>query len=132
MGGNRWQQLFSLVRKRQNDRRKQDQVMRVDEDTYKVASQSRDVSYDVVRTETGWTCGCFDHFYRQVRCKHIIAVEISQQLRNHVHKNVVIEPVNISTCIVCGSSHLKKFGIRHNNYGDIQRFCCLDWTRHSA
>ena len=105
---------------------KHDQVMRVDETSYKVASQSRDLSYDVVRTAKGWACTCFDHFYRQIRCKHIIAVEISQQLRNHVHKNVIIEPVNISTCLACGSSHLKKFGVRHNKYGDLQRFCCLD------
>src|SRR5208337_4226325 len=43
-----------------------------------------------------------------------------------VRENIVIEPVNISSCVACGSSHLKRFGVRHNKCGDIQRFCCLD------
>ena len=91
---------------------KHDQVMRVDESAYKVASQSRDLSYDVRRTEKGWTCSCFDHFYRQVRCKHIIAVEISQQLRNHVRENVIIEPVNISTCSILPFKQLEEVWIK--------------------
>jgi len=106
---------------------KPNQIQRMDERFYKVASQSDHGMYDVVRRENGaWICGCFDHYYRQVRCKHIIAVEISQQLREKVRENVIIEPVNVSTCLACGSGHLKKFGVRHNKYGDIQRFCCLD------
>jgi transposase-like protein len=34
--------------------------------------------------------------------------------------------VRISACTACGSNHLKKFGLRHNKYGDIQRFLCAD------
>ena len=106
---------------------KPNQIQRMDERFYKVASQSDHGMYDVVRRENGsWICNCFDHHYRQVRSKHIIAVEISQQLREHVRENVIIEPVNVSTCLACGSSHLKKFGVRHNKCGDLQRFCCLD------
>jgi transposase-like protein len=96
---------------------------------YKVASQSKDLSYDVVRTEKGWKCSCLDHHYREVRCKHIIGVEISQQLREHVRENILIEPVTVSTCLVCGSKDLKKFGVRHNKYGDLQRFLCADCHR---
>jgi transposase-like protein len=105
---------------------KHDQIMRMDDTSYKVASQSRDLSYDVTLTERGWKCNCLDYHYRQVRCKHIIAVEISQRLRDKVRENILIEPVNISTCLACGSSHLKKFGVRHNKCGDIQRFLCAD------
>lgn len=83
--------------------------------------------YDVTRKQNGaWLCTCPDHIYREVRCKHIIACQIREQLREKVRQNVIIEPVNVSTCLACGSSHLKKFGIRRNKCGDLQRFCCLD------
>jgi len=102
------------------------QVMRMDEKSYKVGSQSRDLSYDVILSARGWMCNCLDYQYRQVRCKHIIAVEISHGLREKVKENVVIAPVEIHACLFCQSTHLKKSGIRHNKSGDIQRFCCLD------
>jgi transposase-like protein len=109
------------------------QIQRIDERSYKVASQSGDGMYDVVRRENGsWLCNCLDFHYRAaqlhqiVRCKHIIACQIRLELKNKVRENVVIEPINISACLACGSSHLKKFGLRHNKYGNIQRFCCLD------
>ena len=104
---------------------KHDQVMRVDEDSYKVASQSRDLSYDILRTEKGWTCTCFDHFYRQVRCKHIIACQICEQLRQKVRENVVIRPIEITACVFCHGNDLKRYGLRHNKYGDLQRFLCV-------
>ena len=102
---------------------KHDQVMRVDEDSYKVASQSRDLSYDVVQTEKGWTCTCFDHFYRQVRCKHIIAVDLSKKLREHVQARVIEPITGIAACVFCSGKIMKK-GLRHNKYGDIQKFQC--------
>ncbi len=109
------------------------QIQRMDERSYKVASQSRDVCYDVVKRESGyWLCNCLDFHYRAselhqiVRCKHIIACQIREHLREKVRENIVIEQVNISACLTCGSSHLKRFGVRHNKCGDIQRFCCLD------
>ena len=100
--------------------------MAMDERHFKVASQSGDGMYDVVRRENGsWMCNCFDHYYRQVRCKHIIACQIREQLRERVRENVIIRPVEITACIYCHSDKaLKRFGIRHNKYGDIQRFAC--------
>jgi transposase-like protein len=105
---------------------KPNQIMRMEEGFYKVASQSRNLSYDVTLISTGWKCSCLDYHYRTVRCKHIIAVEISQRLREKVRENVVIAPVEIHACHFCRSEHLKKFGIRRNKSGDIQRFYCLD------
>src|SRR5208282_4212228 len=109
------------------------QIQQMDESHYKVASQRRDGMYDVIRRESGsWLCNCLDFHYRAleqrhiVRCKHIIACQIREQLREKVRENIIIEPVNISSCMSCGSSHLKRFGVRHNKCGDIQRFCCLD------
>ena len=64
-----------------------------------------------------------------VRCKHIIACQIREQLREKVRENVIIRPVEITACIYCQSVGLKKFGIRHNKYGDIQRFLCVGCER---
>lgn len=44
---------------------------------YRVKSQSGNGYYDVEETEIGWKCSCPDHKYREMKCKHIWAVEIS-------------------------------------------------------
>jgi transposase-like protein len=73
-----------------------------------------------------WICECPDNKYRHVKCKHIFAVEFSQKMNAQVKKNIVIQEVEIHNCIFCHSTHIKKFGLRHNKTGDIQRFMCLD------
>jgi transposase-like protein len=104
-------------------------VKRISSDWYQVASQSGKGRYDVHLAESGWTCSCPDHFYREVKCKHIFATEYSRKLREKVRENVIIEPIEINACIFCESSRLKKYGIRHNKQGDIQRFLCADCGR---
>jgi transposase-like protein len=47
-------------------------------------------------------------------------------LREQVRKNIVIEEVAVSNCVFCHSSNIKKFGIRRNKSGNIQRFVCGD------
>jgi transposase-like protein len=102
-------------------------IMCVGERFYRVSSQSGQGMYHVTRKENGgWICDCPDHVYREVRCKHIIAVQIRTELRNKVRENVIIQPVTITVCLFCHSSNLKKFGLRHNKYGDIQRYLCGD------
>jgi len=108
---------------------KPNQIQRMDERFYKVASQNGHGMYDVVQRENGsWICNCLDFHYREVRCKHIIAVELSLKLHEAVKENV-IQPVTVTTCLFCRSENLKKFGLRHNKYGDIQRFLCADCHR---
>jgi transposase-like protein len=103
------------------------QVVRLDENTYRVSSQSGDGMYSVNRRANGsWICNCLHHYYRQVRCKHIIAAQIAGEIRNKVRENVVIQPISITSCLACGSKNLKKFGLRRNKYGNIQRFLCGD------
>jgi putative transposase len=106
-------------------------VRRIDEHTYKVRSQSSDNEYDVMNTELGMICSCSDHIYRGVKCKHIHAVEFSQTLRKEVKKKseVIIQPIVNTNCIFCKSDNLVKFGIRHNNHGDIQKFKCKSCNR---
>ncbi len=65
-------------------------VTRLDETTYKVASQSSRAIYEIVSTELGWICQCADHVYRGVKCKHIWAVEFSFAVRRLVQKETVI------------------------------------------
>ena len=113
-------------------------IVKQGERFFRVASQSRDMMYDVTRKENGgWLCTCPDFTYRSVyaggqllRCKHIIACEIREQLREKVRENVIIRPVEITACIYCHSDRaLKRFGVRHNKYGDLQRFLCANCNR---
>jgi transposase-like protein len=105
------------------------QISRIDQYTYKVLSQNGNGEYAVCLSENEWRCECPDHRFRAVKCKHIWAVEYSLKLREQVSKNIVIEEVAISNCIFCHSSNVKKFGVRHNKAGDIQRFLCGDCNK---
>lgn len=106
-------------------------VRRIDNQSYEVRSQSGNGEYQVLYTELGWICSCSDHIYRGVKCKHIYAVEFSQTLRKEVKKksDVIIQPIVSTNCIFCKSDKLVKFGIRHNNDGDIQKFKCKSCNR---
>jgi putative transposase len=99
-------------------------INRLDENTYKVKSQSMNMYYEVIHTENGWSCQCSDARYRGIRCKHAWAVEYSSEFRRLVQNEVVIKPINVSNCPKCSSSDIVKHGIRHNKFGDIQRFSC--------
>jgi transposase-like protein len=95
-----------------------------------VTSQSGHGMYNVTKARMnktiGWTCDCPDFTYRQVKCKHVWAVEFSSALREHVKHSVVIEPLSPNVCPYCASSKLVRHGVRHNKYGDLQRFTCRD------
>jgi len=112
---------------------KPNQIRRLSERFYKVASQSGYGTYDVrearINESVGWICTCPDFTYRAVKCKHIWAVEFSAKLREIV-KPSVIEPINVDGCMYCKSDHLIKWGIRHNKYGNIQKFSCKACGRY--
>src|SRR5688572_16744733 len=90
-------------------------ISRLDDNTYQVRSQSGNGSYVVVITPFSKKCNCPDHVYRNVQCKHIIAIEYSQELRHEVETTIkaVISEVKISGCKHCGSANVKKVGLRH-------------------
>ena len=100
------------------------QIKRIDDFNYEVLSQRGNGSYLVSQTEDVWICECPDHRFRSVKCKHIFAVEFSITLRKEVSSNIVIEPLNVQICPYCQSEEIVKRGVRHNSYGDIQRFSC--------
>ena len=105
---------------------KECQITRFDASTYKVLSQSGNGEYAVCLSEDEWRCECPDHRFRGVKCKHIWAVDFSLKMREQVRRNLVIEEVTVSNCVFCHSSNIKKFGVRRNKSGDIQRFLCAD------
>ena len=103
------------------------QIKRLDDKTYQVLSQSGHGLYTVVRNshiKFGWRCSCPDHIYREVKCKHIWAVEFSQAIRAEVSQQVAIKPLDLSTCLYCDSRAIVKHGLRHTKTGEIQRYSC--------
>lgn len=101
-------------------------VYRINGLKYKVKSQSGNSYYDVEETEIGWKCSCPDHKYRGMKCKHIWAVEISLGMREQAKPKTILEPVIVQDCLSCHGTNLKKFGMRHNKSGDLQRYRCSD------
>ena len=125
---------YSLVIGTREDRgkaiaEKDGQIKRIDDNSYKVKSQSTDAVYTVTSTEIGWKCTCPDHTSRGVKCKHIWGIEISYAIRKEVRKNVTIQQIVVSDCLYCHSANIKKDGIRHNKSGNIQRFVCDDCNK---
>lgn len=109
---------------------KQD-VTRIESDYYIVKSQTTLRQYNVVKIGDAWKCTCPDHTYRQVCCKHIHAVEFSIKIREEVKAktNQDIKTITVNDCLFCHSGNIKKFGIRKNKSGDIQRFVCSDCSK---
>jgi putative transposase len=104
--------------------RMNNQVKRIDANSYVVKSQSNNGEYCVSKTDEGWKCECPDHVYRHVKCKHIFAVEFSVSFRAEVAIGRVISEVNVQVCQYCGSENIVKNAVRHNQNGDIQRYKC--------
>lgn len=109
-----------------------DQITRINDNYYRVKSQSSEKAYNVTAIPSGWYCTCPDHIYRQVCCKHIHAVEFSIKLREEIRQknSVTISPISISECLYCKSDNITKDGLRHNKYGDIQKFYCKNCNKY--
>lgn len=110
---------------------KTNQIQRIDDNNYRVKSQTRNEVYEIIKsssTELGWICSCPDHMYRNVTCKHIHSVLFSLEIRSQVEKEkttTVIQQIVIDICPHCKSNkQITKHGLRHNKYGDIQRYSC--------
>lgn len=106
--------------------KKKDAIKRLNETKYRVRSQSGNGMYYVENTSIGWTCTCPDHTFRGMVCKHIWAVKISIGMREQAKPKKILEPITITGCPECGSSHIRRDGVRHNKSGDLQKYKCLD------
>jgi len=96
-------------------------VRRIDQNEYRVRSQSGSGEYEVVSTEAGWNCSCPDFAFRGVKCKHAIAVELSLLIRRRIENARRVVPLTYQACLCCGSERIKRDGLLHNKSGDIQR-----------
>jgi putative transposase len=106
------------------------QINRIDEYTYTVKSQSGNGEYCISKVCGEWLCECPDNAFRHVKCKHILAVEFSKAFRAEVAINRVLPIESFAKCVFCGSSNLKKDGLRKNKSGNIQKYQCLDCHKH--
>jgi putative transposase len=101
-------------------------VRRVDQNEYLVLSQSGKGEYVVISTELGWKCSCPDATFREQKCKHIFAVELSLEIRRRIETAKRIVPLDYQSCLSCGSPRIVKHGLLHNKNGDLQRYSCRD------
>jgi putative transposase len=99
-------------------------VRRIDQNEYRVKSQSGNGEYQVLSTELGWTCACPDFIHREQKCKHIFAVELSLELRRRIENAKRIVPLDYQSCLSCGSEDVIKHGVRKNKNAQIQRYSC--------
>jgi putative transposase len=107
---------------------KESQVTRIEETLYTVHSQSGNGEYAVSQVDKEWVCECPDNKFRNVKCKHIFAVELSKSLREATKRIAPIE--NASKCVYCSSSEIVKDGVRHNKHGDLQVYLCRKCGKH--
>ena len=99
-------------------------VRRIDQHTYAVRSQSGQGEYTVIETEAGWECECADFRYREMKCKHIFAVELSLEIRRRIENSARVVPLDFQSCLCCGSQDVIKHGVRRNRNATIQRYSC--------
>ena len=50
-------------------------ILEINESNYRIRSTSGDKTYTVIATQSGWVCSCPDYICRDVKCKHVYAVE---------------------------------------------------------
>jgi len=105
------------------------EIKRINENAYRVKSQSGNGAYLVLREGLDWSCECPDFTNRQVACKHIYAVYFSLNFREHVtSKNLALEITSPDQeqCSNCGSKHIQKWGWKYRKDGTkVQRFKCM-------
>ncbi|MEW6042847.1 MAG: DDE-type integrase/transposase/recombinase [Thermoproteota archaeon] len=110
----------------------QNQITRITDEYYKVRSQTSNKEYEVKLVGSNWKCTCPDSVFRHIKCKHAFSIEYSISIRQEAEarKPIIIQPITTSRCIRCQSEKLVKFGLRHNKYGNIQKFQCKDCKKH--
>ncbi|MER5174602.1 MAG: DDE-type integrase/transposase/recombinase [Candidatus Nitrosocosmicus sp.] len=128
--GNKGLSKYQQTNREESGKLLQGNVKRIDDGNYQIKSLIRNEIYRIIATSLGWICSCADHMFRGVKCKHIYAVEFSLELRKTVVEIRKIEAIAISGCKYCKSENLIKYGLRHNKYGDIQKFDCKDCKRY--
>jgi transposase-like protein len=102
----------------------ENQIRRIDADTYNVKSQSNNGEYRVAKVDGEWRCECPDYLFRHVKCKHVFAVEFSNQIRKEVQIRRIEPETSVQVCRFCGADQIVHAGMRHNKSGDLQKYLC--------
>lgn len=110
-------------------------IKRLSKNHYRVKSQSRDVWYNVSKTEDAdvWACTCPDFSYRLVkmqdkRCKHIIAVQTLHE--TYERENKIEQTEKPKLCPKCFSIEIVKCGFRVVKGGiKRQKYKCSKCSR---
>ena len=80
------------------------EIKRLNENAYRVKSQSGNGFYLVSRKGSDWSCECADYTNRELACKHIYAVYFSLNFREHVtgkNLRLDISSPDLEQCSVC-------------------------------
>jgi len=72
------------------------QVKKVNDNSFRVKSQSGNGFYEVKATESGMTCTCPDFVYRGGRCKHIAATRYYLEVQKETPQGTVTEKVHLT------------------------------------
>jgi transposase-like protein len=92
-------------------------------DFFAVESQSRPGTYHTIyHVGNGLRCDCEDYKYNHINCKHIWCVVLLKE--KEAKETKTINPIDKVECPECHSVEVLKNGLRHNKYGDIQRYLC--------
>ena len=69
-----------LVNREELGKQLQNRVKRIDDKIYCIKSLTSNKIYEIVSTPLGFVCTCPDHTFRGIKCKHIIATELSLKI----------------------------------------------------
>jgi hypothetical protein len=64
-----------LTRKQRGEQIQPQDIVQINQSSFFVKSQTSRSGYSVTRAGQSWMCDCPDHKYRDIKCKHIFAVE---------------------------------------------------------
>jgi transposase-like protein len=109
-----------------------DQIEKIDQQTFKVKSQSNNGYYIVTNYDNKYRCTCPDHKKNdfKVDCKHIHAIKLKQVWNNSLELLDAYKEINEKkTCRFCGSENIEKHGFRYIKNGKKQRYRCKDCDR---
>jgi len=103
-------------------------IIRIRDGYFRVTSQTTNRTYIVyLKDNRKFYCNCPNNMYCNKHCKHIKSIEhmISFHEKQREINNITINPVTTS-CLFCHGTNIKKYGVRQNKYGVVQRFICTD------
>ena len=126
-----------LTRKQRGERIIPQDIEQINPSTFWVRSQSGKAGYSVTMFQGKWTCDCFDHKFRGIKCKHIYAVESKifehpiahlcrriQNFRTPHWYPLCLEPLGGANLTSCHAMNSKFLGFADSGNLRIVQFKC--------